>query len=166
MTLVTVKGVTCKPLRLSSSSTASFNCENKETKDRQVVSVITDCDALSEIAYIQKKMWYSMKDHRVTFFKLIFDILMHKNIDQERYYIICLALSAQRKKKTFLQCFHFLPVVYQIHAYLDCWFRLTYFAVVYYRCFYGREQVLNDSTEQWQVSRGQLSNVHILHSHQ
>lgn len=36
-----------------------------------------------------------MKDHRVTFFKLISDILLHKNTDQKRYYIICLALCTQ-----------------------------------------------------------------------
>lgn len=41
----------------------------------------------------------------------------------------------------------------------------AHLAIVYDRCFHSREQVLDDPIEQWQVSRGQLSNVHVLHTH-
>lgn len=42
----------------------------------------------------------------------------------------------------------------------------AHLAIVDDRCFHGREQVLDDAIEQWKVSRGQLCNVHVLHTHQ
>lgn len=42
----------------------------------------------------------------------------------------------------------------------------AYFSIVYNWCLCNREQVLDDPIEQWQVSGGQFSHVHVFHRHQ